>query len=69
MAKLIFGNRWQYVSLFFEVAHVSGELGLSDETTQVGYFTVDEIAQMDLMESHRVRIKDAIADQIAAFVR
>jgi hypothetical protein len=44
-------------------------LGLSNETTEYGYFTPDEIKSMDLMEHHRERITDALAGQAAAFVR
>jgi hypothetical protein len=42
---------------------------LSNETTEYGYFTPDEIERMDLMEHHRQRIADALAEQVAAFVR
>ncbi len=63
------GNRWQYVSLCFEVKLLEGEMQLSNETTAVGYFTGEEIAEMDVMETHRVRIEDAFTGQLAAFVR
>jgi 8-oxo-dGTP pyrophosphatase MutT (NUDIX family) len=54
------GNRWQVFSVSFQAEITGGELGLSDETTEVGYFTLAEIEQMDVMDSHRVRIKDAL---------
>ncbi len=38
-------GRFQVVALNFEVETVGGELGLSDETTEVGYFTEEEIAE------------------------
>jgi 8-oxo-dGTP pyrophosphatase MutT (NUDIX family) len=63
------GRRHQIVALNFEVKVTGGELGLSNETTEYGYFTPDEIERMDLMEHHRQRIVDALADQVAAFVR
>lgn len=63
------GNRWQYVSLCFEVERVDGALRLSDETTAVRYFTRQEIAALDVMETHRVRIEDAFAGQAEAFIR
>jgi len=63
------GNRWQFISLSFEAEVVGGELGLSDETTEFGYYTPDEIRQMDVMESHLQRIEDALASQIATFIR
>ncbi len=63
------GRRHQIVALNFEVQVIGGELGLSNETTEYGYFTPDEIERMDLMEHHRQRIEDALANQVAAFVR
>jgi 8-oxo-dGTP pyrophosphatase MutT (NUDIX family) len=63
------GNRYQLVSLSFESAVVGGELKLSDETTEFGYFSPAELAALDLMEHHRERIADALTGQQAAFVR
>jgi len=63
------GNRFQLVVLIFEAEPISGELGISDETTDVGFFPLAEIEAMDLMEHHRVRIQDALVGQQAAFVR
>lgn len=63
------GNRYQVVGLCFEARPVGGTLGLSDETTEVGYFTAAEIAALDLMEPHQERIADAWAAQPASFVR
>ena len=61
--------RWQLVSMSFEAEIVGGSLGLSDETTEFGYFTPSQIEQMDLMEHHRQRIVDAIANQGKTFIR
>lgn len=63
------GNRYQIVALSFEAVVTGGELRLSDETTEFGYFTPAEIESLDLMEHHRERIRDALAGQAAAFVR
>jgi 8-oxo-dGTP pyrophosphatase MutT (NUDIX family) len=63
------GNRIQYISFSFEARIVAGEPGLSDEVTEVSFFAVDEIADLDLMEHHRIRIDDAVANQAAAFIR
>jgi ADP-ribose pyrophosphatase YjhB (NUDIX family) len=63
------GNRFQFVSFCFEARVIGGELGLSDETTEVGYFSQGEIETLDLMENHVERIIDAFADQVATFVR
>ena len=69
LVEYVDGNRFQLVALIFEAEPISGELGISDETTDVGYFPLNEIKDMDLMEHHRVRIKDALIGQQAAFVR
>ena len=63
------GNKFQIVGFSFEAQVMGGELGLSDETTDYGYFTPDQIESMDLMEHHRERIADALAGQTTAFVR
>jgi ADP-ribose pyrophosphatase YjhB (NUDIX family) len=63
------GNRYQLVSLTFEAEVISGELRLSEETTEFGYFAPGEIESLDLMEHHRERIHDALAGQAAAFMR
>jgi len=53
------GNRWQPVAMTFEAEVVGGELRLSDETTDYGYFLVDRLDDVDLMEHHLERIQDA----------
>jgi ADP-ribose pyrophosphatase YjhB (NUDIX family) len=63
------GNRFQLVSFCFEAEVVDGTLGLSDETTEYGYFSLEEIASIDLMEHHHERIVDALAGQETPFVR
>lgn len=55
------GNRVQPVALNFEAEAVGGELGLSDETTEVGYFSLREIESMDMWEHHIVRVNDAFS--------
>ena len=63
------GNRFQIVAMSFEAEVVGGELTLSSETTEFGYFTPQQIKSMDLVEHHVQRIDDAVANQAAAFVR
>ena len=69
LVEYVDGNRFQLVALIFEAQPISGELGISDETTAVGYFSLTEIEDVDLMEHTRVRIMDALVGQQAAFVR
>jgi 8-oxo-dGTP pyrophosphatase MutT (NUDIX family) len=63
------GNRFHIVALNFLAESIGGTLGLSEETTEADYFSLDEVETMDLMEHHRIRIRDAIANQPAAFAR
>lgn len=54
------GNKIQPVAFSFEVEVTGGELGLSDETTEFGWYTVAEMEAMDTMETHVLRIHDAV---------
>jgi 8-oxo-dGTP pyrophosphatase MutT (NUDIX family) len=63
------GNQWQLVAHSFEAGVIGGELTLSDETTEFGYFAPGEIINLDLMEHNRERIADALSSQQNAFVR
>lgn len=63
------GNRWQPVVMSFEVEVTGGKLGLSDETTAYGYFSVDALSDVDLMESSSERIQDAIKNLPAAIIK
>lgn len=61
--------KFQFVSLQFGASVKSGQLGLSDETTEVGYFSEEEITRLDLMPNHIERMPDIFAEQTAAFIR
>jgi hypothetical protein len=63
------GNRFQLISFSFEAEVMGGKLGLSDETTAYGYYSLAEIKGLDLMEHHYERILDAFAGQEVPFVR
>ena len=69
MVEYADGNRVQPVSFSFEAEVTGGELSLSDETTEYGYFCVNELDAVDLLEHHRLRIEDAIQLQSSAFFR
>ncbi len=63
------GNRIQPVALNFAAEPIGGVLGISDETTDVGYFSMDEMKSMDVWAHHIERINDAMAGAESAFVR
>lgn len=62
------GNKVQHVTLNFEVEVTGGELGLSDETTDFGYFSLDEAARMDIIGNHLQRIQDTLLGETAALI-
>ncbi|MEM7132906.1 MAG: NUDIX domain-containing protein [Chloroflexota bacterium] len=63
------GDKVQVVSAMFEVELVGGELTVSSETTEFGYFFQNEIEDLTLMENQRNRVADAFAKQEAAYIR
>jgi ADP-ribose pyrophosphatase YjhB (NUDIX family) len=62
-------HQYQLVSFHFAVTITGGEIGLSNETTDVGFFSLDEIKNMDVMEHHQQRIEDALLGQNETIVR
>ena len=60
------GNKIQPVAFSFEAEVIGGELALSDETVDFGWYTVDEIESMDTLEHHLPRIRDAVKGQLEA---
>jgi hypothetical protein len=63
------GNRYQIVALNFEAVPLGGTLRLSEETTEYGYFSWEDIARMDVMETHVERLNDVFSGKAAPFVR
>jgi ADP-ribose pyrophosphatase YjhB (NUDIX family) len=63
------GNRMHLVALCFEVEVISGTLVTSDETSEFGYFRLDEISSIDLLPNHHERIADAFLEKTQTFVR
>jgi len=55
------GNKAFFVVLNFEVEIISGELTLSDETTEFGYFSLKEMEGMPMHGQHKQRVEDALA--------
>jgi ADP-ribose pyrophosphatase YjhB (NUDIX family) len=63
------GNRVQIVAVNFEVELDGGDLSVTSEVSQFGYFSLEEIKDLDLMNNHRQRIEDAFAGKDSAFIR
>ena len=62
-------EKFQIIALHFEAEIISGELGLSDETSDFGYFTTEEIEGLEMLGRHKERIIDTLANQKEAFIR
>lgn len=62
------GDVAAYVSLTFECRVLGGEPMLSDETSEVGWFSARELPQ-PFQPGHVIRVQDALAGQAAAFFR
>jgi 8-oxo-dGTP pyrophosphatase MutT (NUDIX family)/GNAT superfamily N-acetyltransferase len=63
------GNRAHIIVLNFEVEYLSGEPGLSNETTGVDWFPVNDAVKMDLFHNHASHIQDALEGRPEAFIR
>jgi 8-oxo-dGTP pyrophosphatase MutT (NUDIX family) len=62
-------NSFQVIAMCFEARIVGGEAGLSNETTEYGWYTPAQIAGMDVVDHHPQRIADAVANREGAFIR
>ncbi len=60
------GNKAFFVVLNFEAQVLEGELGLSDETTAFGWFSLEEMETMPIHANHKLRVEDAILGGDAA---
>ena len=54
------GNKAFFVVLNFEVEIISGELGLSNETTAFGFYSLQEMESMPMHGKHKSRVEDAM---------
>lgn len=60
------GTKAFFVVLNFEVQVLEGEVGLSDETTDVGWFTLKDMESMPIHANHKIRVEDAMRGGDAA---
>lgn len=61
------GNKVQIVAIHFEAEIVGGTLGLSDETSDFGYFSLKEMEGLEMLGHHKQRIEDTLAGRAEAF--
>jgi ADP-ribose pyrophosphatase YjhB (NUDIX family) len=63
------GNRAQFIVLSFEAVITGGRLGLSNETTDARYFTLEELETLPMHGRHKERVQDALRDSPIPLVR
>jgi len=63
------GNKAFFVVMSFEAEIIGGELGLSDETTAFGYFSLEEMESLPMHGQHKQRVEDALLGQHAALIK
>jgi len=63
------GNKAFIVAIHFEVQVTSGELSLSNETTDFGYFTVEEMEELEMLGRHKERVLDTLKQQVEAIIK
>ncbi len=63
------GNKAHIVALHFEAEVIGGKLGLSDETTEYGYFTLQELEGLDFIGRHKERILDTLEKRSEALIK
>src|SRR5215218_11443368 len=54
------GNKAHIVTLHFEVDVLSGQPGLSNETTDFGYFTLQDVEGLEMFGGHKERVIDSL---------
>ena len=59
----------QIVALSFEAEVTDGKPGLSNETSDWGYYSLDEMNKLDMLLNHRQRVEDALTEKVSAFIR
>ena len=57
------GNKWQLVVLHFETKVMGGELALSNETSEIKYFTQTEAECLIMSQLDRQRVRDGFDRQ------
>ncbi len=63
------GTKVQMLVLSFEAVIVGGSLGLSNETTDAGYFSIAEIEALEMHDRHKDRVLDALENAPIPFLR
>lgn len=63
------GNKAHIVALHFEAEIIDGTPSLSNETTDFGFFTLEEIQSMDFLGRHKERVIDSLENHTHALIK
>jgi ADP-ribose pyrophosphatase YjhB (NUDIX family) len=63
------GHKAFIVAIHFEAEVIGGELGLSDETSDFGYFSLEETETLEVLGRHQERIIDSLRNQTEAVIK
>lgn len=63
------GHKAFIVAIHFEAEVIAGEPGLSDETSDFGYFSLEETETLEMLGRHRERIVDSLTNQKEAVIK
>lgn len=63
------GNKAHIVALHFEAEIISGTPALSNETTDFGYFTLEEMQGLEFLGRHKERIFDTLESRPEALIK
>jgi ADP-ribose pyrophosphatase YjhB (NUDIX family) len=63
------GNKAHIVALHFEAEITGGTLGLSNETTAFGYYTLQELDGLEFLGRHKERILDTLENHLEALIK
>jgi len=63
------GNKAFLVVLHFEAGILAGIPGLSDETLEVGFYSMDELGSFAFLGQHKERIYDSLQTRKKALIR
>jgi 8-oxo-dGTP pyrophosphatase MutT (NUDIX family) len=63
------GHKAFIIAIHFEAEVIGGELGLSNETTDFGYFTLEDTENLEMLGKHRERIIDSLRNQTEAVIK
>lgn len=63
------GNKAHIIALHFEAEVTGGELGLSNETTDFGYFALEDMQDMEFLGRHKERVVDTLENYAQALIK